>query len=377
MPKKKLAIGEIAYSESSNVSQQSLTIMPEGNFPVFGAEGIIKKIQQFEQKDPYIGIIKDGAGVGRSYLLPGESTIIGTLNYIKPKKGIDLNYLYQAFKSLNFTKYIVGSGIPHIYFKDYKVLEIPLPEYETQKKLGSFLSAIDRLIEKQKEKVNRIKYLKKGYLQKMFPADGEEEPELRFLMFKGKWSLTKFGNKVMIRRGLTYNPEDVGLKGVRVLRSSNINEDKFVIKDNDVFVDPSAANIDYVNNGDILITSANGSERLVGKHAIVNGLEERSSVHGGFMLLASFKFPNFLNASMSSNWYDRFIKVYVSGGNGSIGNLSKSHLDNMNVLFPNESEQIKIGNFFNQLDTLIADEEAAIERYESLKKGYLQKIFAD
>jgi restriction endonuclease S subunit len=48
-----------------------------------------------------------------------------------------------------------------------------------------------------------------------------------------------------------------------------------------------------------------------------------------------------------------------------------------NVLFPNESEQSQIGEFFNRLDTLIEKEEAAIERFESLKKGYLKRIFAD
>jgi len=303
----------------------------------------------------------------------------GGHNYTLTDYQIDKHYLYQYLKHKepHLMALRVGSGLPNIQMRSLIDFEVQVLSEKEHIRIGSFLSAIDRLIEKQKEKVSRIKSLKKGYLQKMFPADGEDQPEIRFLNYKGNWNLITFGTVVKIRRGLTYKPEDVRSEGVRVLRSSNINEDKFVIKIDDVYVDPSASNIEFVNNGDILITSANGSERLVGKHAIVNGLAEKSSVHGGFMLLASYKHSNFLNASMSSNWYDRFIKVFVSGGNGSIGNLSKSHLDNVNVLFPNESEQSQIGEFFNRLDTLIEKEEAAIERFESLKKGYLQRIFAD
>lgn len=137
------------------------------------------------------------------------------------------------------------------------------------------------------------------------------------------------------------------------MRSSNINEDTFLLGNDDVFVEENAVNIPYVQNGDILITSANGSSRLVGKHAIIRNLLENSTVHGGFMLVASSSNPEFLNASMSSQWYSEFISLYVAGGNGAIGNLNKNDLDVQTVLVPNEEEQAKIGTYFHNLDTLI------------------------
>ena len=138
-----------------------------------------------------------------------------------------------------------------------------------------------------------------------------------------------------------------------MLRSSNINEDTFVKGEDDVFVDRKAINIPFVQNGDILITSANGSSRLVGKHAIIRKITDNSAVHGGFMLLATAKNPQFLNAAMGASWYIKFINLFVAGGNGAIGNLNKNDLDEQTILVPYENEQELIGRFFENLDHLI------------------------
>ena len=151
---------------------------------------------------------------------------------------------------------------------------------------------------------------------------------------------------------MTYKPNDVTDSGIRVLRSSNINEDSFIENDDDVFVKESAVNISSVKDGDILITSANGSNRLVGKHAIIS--KAGQAVHGGFMLIASaYGNPYFLNASMSSSWYTNFVNMYVAGGNGAIGNLKKSDLENQVIRVPSEAEQLRIGQFFQSLDQTI------------------------
>ncbi len=169
----------------------------------------------------------------------------------------------------------------------------------------------------------------------------------------GTWEQRKFSDVVATRRGLTYKPSDIRKNGVRVLRSSNIAEDSFVLSDEDVFVVREAVNIDCVRANDILITAANGSSRLVGKHTIISGIPEESAVHGGFMLLGTTKEPHFVNASMGSSWYRRFIELFVAGGNGAIGNLNKNDLDNQDIAIPSEKEQKKIGSFFRQLDNLI------------------------
>ena len=199
-------------------------------------------------------------------------------------------------------------------------------------------------------------------------------PELRFKGFTDDWKQCKFSNLAEVRRGLTYKPSDVQQYGIRVLRSSNIAEDTFLIKSDDVFVNKEAVKIDKVKNGDILITAANGSNRLVGKHALIEGIEN-DTVHGGFMLVARAEKPEFVNAIMSSSWYSKFINIFVSGGNGAIGNLSKSDLENQKVYVPSEIEQQKIGSFFKQLDDTIALHQRKLDLLKEQKKGFLQKMF--
>lgn len=203
----------------------------------------------------------------------------------------------------------------------------------------------------------------------------KKKPNIRFKGFEEEWSETQFSSEAETRRGLTYNPSSLRKSGVRVLRSSNIADDKFTISDDDVFVDREAINIEYAKNSDILITAANGSQRLVGKHCLIDGIEENTTVHGGFMLLASAKNPHFLNASMGSSWYKEFIKFFVAGGNGAIGNLNKADLDSYTIHVPNEAEQQKIGEFFKQLDELIGAKEQELEKLRQIKLALLDKMF--
>lgn len=202
-----------------------------------------------------------------------------------------------------------------------------------------------------------------------------DAPAIRFKGFSDAWEQRKFSDVVATRRGLTYKPSDIRKNGVRVLRSSNIAEDSFVLSDEDVFVVREAVNIDCVRANDILITAANGSSRLVGKHTIISGIPEESAVHGGFMLLGTTKEPHFVNASMGSSWYRRFIELFVAGGNGAIGNLNKNDLDNQDIAIPSEKEQKKIGSFFRQLDNLITLHQRKFEKLMNVKKSMLEKMF--
>ena len=200
-------------------------------------------------------------------------------------------------------------------------------------------------------------------------------PEYRFAGFTGDWEQRKVSEVMETRRGLTFKPSDIRENGIRVLRSSNIDEDRFVLKNDDVFVDKNAVNVEYVKENDILITAANGSSRLVGKHAIICDIPVGSAVHGGFMLLGVAKEPYFINASMSSTWYKKFIDLFVAGGNGTIGNLNKNDLDNQYIPIPSKSERKKVGNFFRLLDNLIAFHRQEVSIAQKIKSGLLQGLF--
>lgn len=212
---------------------------------------------------------------------------------------------------------------------------------------------------------------------KRIAASSITVPRIRFKGCEGEWCERGLSEVFQIRRGLTYRPCDVVKKdGVRVLRSSNISGDAFVLSDEDVFVTSLSVNIPYIKNGDVLITAANGSLNLVGKHAVVRGLKENSAVHGGFMLAGMSNEPEFVNAWLSAPWFRDFSKLYVGGGNGTIGNLSKKGFDSFSALLPEEIEERSlIANVFRNLDESISLINLRMIQMRQLKQSMLVKMF--
>lgn len=302
---------------------------------------------------------------------------IGDFWVFRAKKS-DSDFVYSLIQADRYQKAAndtSGTKMPRSDWKKVSDTVFYIPnDLKEQQKIGIFFKKLDDTITLHQRKLDLLKETKKGFLQKMFPKNGAKVPEVRFPGFTEDWEERKFGEIVQVSRGLTYKPSDVQIEGIRVLRSSNINEDVFVLRDDDVFVKPDAVNIAPIKNGDILITSANGSSRLVGKHAIVNGLQDKT-VHGGFMLRVKSKNTWFTNSLMSSRWYNYFINIYVSGGNGAIGNLRKYDLESQTIIVPDDEEQQKIGAFFKQLDDTIALHQRKLDLLKETKKGFLQKMF--
>lgn len=203
----------------------------------------------------------------------------------------------------------------------------------------------------------------------------ERVPAVRFHEFTGEWEETRLGDHLALSRGLTYSPRSVRPHGVRVLRSSNIAEDRLVLREDDVFVAPEIVNVGLASDSDILITAANGSTRLVGKHCVVSGVKNSPSVPGGFMLLGKTATPHFTQALLGAQWYEGFINRNVAGGNGAIGNLRPNDLSSEVIPFPTLSEQQKIGELFEHLDSLIVLGRTELRKLRQMKTAMLGKMF--
>ena len=159
-------LGDIAYKNSSNIAANAIE-ENFGDYKIYGASGVLKKVDFYKEKEEYISIVKDGAGVGRVFLCEANTSVLGTLDIIKAKE-TNLYYLFYFLQQTNFLKYVTGSTIPHIYFSDYKSEKILVPIKEEQEKIANFLSTInDKISRTQAQIVNTQEY-KKGLLQKMF-----------------------------------------------------------------------------------------------------------------------------------------------------------------------------------------------------------------
>ena len=164
---KYITLGEICKKGSSNIAQKDL----EGNigdYEIYGASGFIKKVDFYHQEKPYIGIVKDGAGVGRTMLLPAKSSVIGTMQYILPNDDIDIRYLYYAIDNMNLGKYYMGAAIPHIYFKDYQSEKLPVRDIQEQKQIADVLAKTDALIADRKAQLIKLDELVKSRFIELF-----------------------------------------------------------------------------------------------------------------------------------------------------------------------------------------------------------------
>ncbi|WP_233881801.1 restriction endonuclease subunit S [Tenacibaculum piscium] len=160
-------LGDIATKKSSNISANAIE-KNIGDYNLYGASGYLKSIDFFREEKAYISIVKDGAGVGRTLLCDAQSSVLGTLDIISPKIKVNLYFLYLILNNIQFKKYIIGSTIPHIYFKDYSKENINIPSLKEQEKIATYLSAIDMKIAKVETQISQSQTFKKGLLQQLF-----------------------------------------------------------------------------------------------------------------------------------------------------------------------------------------------------------------
>ena len=167
-------LNEVCDKGSSNIVINKL-IDNNGDYPLYGASGLIKDIDFYHQDKRYIGIVKDGAGVGRVNIYPAFSSLVGTMQYIFPKEGYSLDFIKYFLIKLDLSHCVSGATIPHIYFKDYGKELIPTPSLDTQLAIVSELDKINELIRLKKEQLKDFDNLAQSIFYEMFGDPVENE----------------------------------------------------------------------------------------------------------------------------------------------------------------------------------------------------------
>lgn len=162
-----VTLGDVCKKGSSNVALKDI-LSNDGKYPIYGASGFIKTVDFYHQEQDYIAIVKDGAGVGRTMLLPKQSSVIGTMQYIIPNELVDIKYLYYAVVYMNLAKYYMGAAIPHIYFKDYQMEPLKLPSLSEQKHISAIFEKIDELINQRKTQLVQLDQVVKSRFIELF-----------------------------------------------------------------------------------------------------------------------------------------------------------------------------------------------------------------
>ncbi len=154
--------------ECSSSTLQESDVCENGTYPVYGANGIVGYLDNYNTEKEAVYIIKDGSGVGAVSYVTGKCSATGTLNTLQAKEGHSLQYLYYILKVFNFEPYKTGMAIPHIYFKDYGKAKIFCPPYQEQLRYAKMLSAIDDKLLAEQNILTNLSLLKQYLLRQMF-----------------------------------------------------------------------------------------------------------------------------------------------------------------------------------------------------------------
>ena len=160
-------LDDVCERASSNIKQSDV-IGKSGDYPIYGAAGYIGNVDFYHQEKPYIAVVKDGAGIGRTMLLPAKSSVIGTMQYLLPKPNISAEYLRYVVQHMHLEKYYSGATIPHIYFRDYKEEQFNLSSPEDQAQIVGSLKKVEGIIEKRQRELSSLDDLIKARFVEMF-----------------------------------------------------------------------------------------------------------------------------------------------------------------------------------------------------------------
>ncbi|MDY5117251.1 restriction endonuclease subunit S [Treponema succinifaciens] len=189
----KKQLKDVCEGFTKNIAQKDLS-ENNGKYPIFGASGIIKTIDFYISDKPYIGIVKDGSGVGRTNKYPAKSSLLGTMQYILPNQGIDLDYLMYGIRSLHLGENYSGAAIPHIYFNVYKNRTLDFPELAEQKQRSIVLNKIQDAINVKEKQLFELENIIQSEFVEMF---GENPVE------SGKWKVEKLEDISTVQTGGT------------------------------------------------------------------------------------------------------------------------------------------------------------------------------
>lgn len=165
----RVKLEDVCERGSSNLRQSDVE-GKNGDYPIYGASGYIGNVDFYHQESSYVAVVKDGAGIGRTTLLPAKSSVIGTMQYLLPKKDVLPEYLYYVVRHMHLEKYFSGATIPHIYFRDYKNEEFNIEPVERQSEIVSVLRELETVISTRQKQLQKLDDLVKARFVEMFVA---------------------------------------------------------------------------------------------------------------------------------------------------------------------------------------------------------------
>ena len=322
-----------------------------GNIPYYGANGIQDYVEGFTHDGEFILVAEDGANDLVNYpvqYVNGKIWVNNHAHVLQGKEHIDTKFLKYAFQTTNIGPYLVGGGRSKLNADVMMQILLNIPEEKEQIRVSNFIFEIENNITLQLRKLELLKNQKKAFLEKMFPKEGENVPEIRFSGFSDAWK----------QRELNEIADTIDT-GKSIFSKSNIGKFKILGSTGVIGFDE-----DYDYEGSFLLTARVGANagnlyRSSGKVKITDNT-----------VFIKSKFIDYLFYSL-----EKFNLKRLSFGTGQ-PLIKSSELKKLNISVPcDENEITKIEHFFITIDRTITLQLRKLEILKNIKKSFLQKMF--
>jgi len=281
----------------------------------------------------------------------------------------------SLFERLDLTSLIQVGALPSYNSSDVESITVSLPStMDEQRRIGQCLCNINDLITLHQRKYEHLIAVKKSLLDKMFPKDGSDVPELRFAGFTEPWEQRKFSDLVLIERGGSPRPIDAyitedpaGLNWVKIGDAPSMG--RYITSTSEKIKPEGLSKTRQVYPGDLVLSNSMSFGR-----PYIMAVE--GCIHDGWLLIRDTqnKFdPVFLCHMLGTPQMLDQYRMFASGS--TVNNLNKELVGNAMVPVPNRNEQVEIGKYLDGLDTLITLHQREIEKLRQMKSALLDKMF--
>lgn len=339
----------------------------KGEYPYYGATGIIDYVDDFIFDGNFILIGEDGANiVSRSaplvYFATGKFWVNNHAHILYPKFG-DIYFNYLLLENIDYEKYNTGTAQPKLNVQNLKKIKIKSPrDNSEQQKIGEFFSKLDRQIELEEQKLEKLEEQKKGYMQKLFSQ------EIRFKDNKGNnypdWKIVEIGD--ILEERTERSGEDDMLSVT--INNGIIKFDEIDRKDNS---SKDKSNYRKVYKDDIAYNSMRMWQGASGKSEYEGIVSPAYTV----TIPSENINPDFIAYYFKTHKMIHKFKINSQGLTSDTWNLKYRQLKDIKLNLCSKEEQNKIANLLIMYDKLINKQKHKLEILKTNKKGFLQKMF--
>ena len=256
---------------------------------------------------------------------------------------------------------------------EFSELKTWLPSLIEQQAISDFFRQLDHLITLHQRKYDKLIQFKEAMLQKMFPQNSANKPEIRFKGFTDAWEQRKLRTAATFSKGSGYSKNDLKENGTPIILYGRLyTKYETVISEVDTFVDVQPNSV-YSTGHEVIVPASGETAEDISRASFV---AKSGILLGGDLNIIvpdDYINPVFLALTISNGNQQKELSKRAQGK--SVVHIHNSDLENVVLLYPKYEEQEKIGEYFSKLDSIITLHQRKCDKYKSIKAGLIRKLF--